>query len=234
MALTRLDSTLKLTESFSQILCPSKLRTDPSSSWLFYKIAPNVKFFWYNWTIRHQRTVGVTLISTFFIYIMAIIHMESSRKPTNFTRDSFHKLSALSNYRRHLHKMALTCLDLTLIVTEFLSQILCKLESRRYPTIGVNQLSASLTQNGAWPLGLNYEIIRIPSRKFSEIIESAITNYRRYSTIGVTQLSASLTKDGVYSLGLSSGIDRIFLANSLPIKAPYGSFKLLIILQNHS
>ena len=159
--------------------------------------------------------------------------MESSRKPTNFTRDSFHKLSALSNYRRHLHKMALTCLDLTLIVTEFLSQILCKLESRRYPTIGVNQLSASLTQNGAWPLGLNYEIIRIPSRKFSEIIESAITNYRRYSTICVTQLSASLTKDGVYPLGLNSGIDRIFLVNSLPIKAPYGSFKLLIILQNH-
>ena len=120
---------------------------------------------------------------------MAIIHMESSRKPTNFTRDSFHKLSALSNYRRHLHKMALTCLDLTLIVTEFLSQILCKLESRRYPTIGVNQLSASLTQNGAWPLGLNYK------NTFSQILWnnrigdnqlSALLNYRRYSTIGVT------------------------------------------------
>ena len=92
---------------------------------------------------------------------MAIIHMESSRKPTNFTRDSFHKLSALSNYRRHLHKMALTCLDLTLIVTEFLSQILCKLESRRYPTIGVNQLSASLTKDGVYPLGLNSGIDRI-------------------------------------------------------------------------
>jgi hypothetical protein len=32
------------------------------------------------------------------------------------------KLSALPNYRRSLHKMALTCLDLTLKLTEFFSQ----------------------------------------------------------------------------------------------------------------
>ena len=49
---------------------------------------------------------------------------------------------------------------------------------------------------------------------------SAILNYRRY-----------LQKDGVYSLGLSSGIDRIFLAISLLINAPYEFFKLLIILK---
>jgi hypothetical protein len=32
------------------------------------------------------------------------------------------KLSALPKYRRSLHKMALTCLDLTLKLTEFFSQ----------------------------------------------------------------------------------------------------------------
>ena len=32
------------------------------------------------------------------------------------------KLSALPNYRRSLHKMVLTCLDLTLKLTEFFSQ----------------------------------------------------------------------------------------------------------------
>ena len=189
MAYTRLDSKLESTEFFSQILCPLMLRTDPSSSWLFYKITPNIK-------LNHQAPINCWFYFIFgvFVYKMAIIHLESSRKLTNLRTNSFVRtigvipISAILNYRRHLHKMAHTRLDLIMKSWE------CLLENS------------------------------------PEIIESAITNYRRYSTIGVTQLSASLTKDGVYSLGLNPGFDRIFLANFLPINAPYGSFKLLIIL----
>ena len=94
-------------------------------------------------------------------------------------------------------------------------------------TIGVKQLSAILNyrrhlqKNGVYhPLGIFSKV----TNSFVETIGvkqlSAILNYRRY-----------LQKDGVYSLWLSSGIDRIFLAISLLINAPYEFFKLLIILQ---
>ena len=77
------------------------------------------------------------------------------------------------------------------IFSKLTHKFLCQ-DYRRYSNIGDTQLSASLTQNGAYPLGFNYEIMRMPSRKFSgnnrigDNQLSAILNYRRYSTIGVT------------------------------------------------
>jgi hypothetical protein len=41
--------------------------------------------------------------------------------------------------------MAVSRLDSTLKLTEFFSRILSKLQNRRYPTIGFNQLSALLS-----------------------------------------------------------------------------------------
>ena len=102
MAYTRLDSTLELTEFFSQILCPSMLRTDPSSSWLFYKITPNVK-------LNYQASINCWFYFIFgvFLYKMAIIHLESSRNWRILRTNSFVKtigviqVSAILNYRRH-------------------------------------------------------------------------------------------------------------------------------------
>jgi len=78
------------------------LRTDPSSSWLFYKITPNIK-------LNHQAPINCWFYFIFgvFVYKMAIIHLESSRKLTNLRTNSFVRtigvtqVSAILNYRRH-------------------------------------------------------------------------------------------------------------------------------------
>jgi hypothetical protein len=127
------------------------------------------------------------------------------------------QLSAILNYRRHLQKDD---------VYHPLG-IFSKLTNSFIKIIGVKQLSAILNyrrhlqKNGVYhPLGIFSKVTNSFVKTIGVKQLSAILNYRRY-----------LQKDGVYSLGLSSGIDRIFLAISLLISAPYEFFKPLIILQ---
>ena len=72
------------------------LRTDPSSSWLFYKITPKVK-------INHRAPINRWFYFIFGVFVnkMAIIHLESSRNWRIYAQIPVLGLSALFKYRRY-------------------------------------------------------------------------------------------------------------------------------------
>ena len=137
----------------------------------------NPPFFCLNY--RRYLTIGVTSVSALLRYrrYLSLSGYGSLlvKDPTNsFVRTiGVIPISAILNYRRHLHKMALTRLDLIMKSWEcLLANSPEIIESaitnyRRYSIIGVTQLSASLTKNGVYMLGLNPGIDRIFLKKLS-------------------------------------------------------------------